>query len=136
MTDREHFSAGQLVLFTVVKIIALLIAATALFGFRGGRIFPSIFIGVAVGELASLLLPSLPIGLAVACGVLGFVMVVGRDGWLAIFLAVAVANDITILPLICVIVLPAWLVTKLAPEMIVHTTSDAEAAAEPVRDRS
>ena len=44
------------------------------------------------------------------------VLVVARDGWLAIFLAVAIAGDIALLPVLCVIVLPAWLLVSRAPE--------------------
>ena len=47
---------------------------------------------------------------------LGVVLVVGRDGWLALFLAVAIPDDITLLPVMCVIVLPAWLLVSRAPE--------------------
>ncbi len=97
-----------------IKILALLVAAGALF--RGGRIFPATFIGVALGMLGHVLIPGLPLGLAVACGILGVVLVIGRDGWLAIFLGVAIPTDITLLPMLCVIVLPAWLLVSRAPE--------------------
>jgi hypothetical protein len=30
---------------------------------------------------------------------------------------------VTLLPVLCVIVLPAWLVVRLAPEMLIHTTT-------------
>lgn len=114
-------AAGALVVVVLVKLAALLISATA--GFRGGRIFPAVFIGVAVGALASSLVPSIPLPLAVACGVLGIVLVVGRDGWLALFLAVAVGGDIRLLPLLCIVVLPVWLIVRAVPEMIVHPSS-------------
>ena len=109
-----QYDGGQLAAIAGIKIIALLVAASALF--RGGRVFPATFIGVAIGLLGHLLIPDLPIGLAVACGVLGIVLVVTRDGWLAIFLGVAIPADISILPLLCVIVLPAWLLVSQAPE--------------------
>ena len=51
-----------------------------------------------------------------ACGILGVVLVVGRDGWLAIFLGVAIPTDITLLPMLCLIVLPAWLLVSRVPE--------------------
>ncbi len=102
----------------VVKTVALVIAAAA--GFRGGRIFPSVFIGVAIGVLANGLLPSIPLTVAVAAGVVGMVLAVARDGWLALFIGAAVAGNIVVLPLLCIAILPAWLIVSKAPPMIAH----------------
>lgn len=124
--ERRELSVSTLVVIILVKVAALVIAATA--GFRGGRIFPALFIGVAIGLLASVLMPVIPVGLAIAAGVLGFVLVVSRDGWLALFLAVAVSGDIATLPVLCVIVLPAWLLARGVPEMIVPLGPDSEGA--------
>jgi H+/Cl- antiporter ClcA len=109
------YTAGGLLVIVVVKIAALTVSAAS--GFRGGRIFPSIFIGVAAGLLAGALVPSIPQALAVAAAVLGFVVAVTRSGWLGLFLGVAVANDVTLLPLLCVVVLPVWLIATGRPEM-------------------
>lgn len=114
LQDPGQYDAGQLSVIAGIKILALLVAAGAFF--RGGRIFPATFIGVALGMLGHVLIPGLPLGLAVACGVLGVVLLIGRDGWLAIFLGVAIPADITLLPMLCVIVLPAWLLVSRAPE--------------------
>ena len=84
--------------------------------FRGGRIFPATFIGAALGLLGNALFPSIPLGLAVACGIIGILVVVARDGWLALFVAAAVAGDLTLLPLLSVIILPAWLLVSAVPE--------------------
>ena len=111
----------QLAVIAAIKILALVVAASALF--RGGRVFPATFIGVALGLLGHVLIPGIPIGLAVACGVLGMVLVVARDGWLAIFLAVAIPDDIGILPMLCVIVLPTWLLVSQAPEFRILPSS-------------
>jgi H+/Cl- antiporter ClcA len=111
----------------LIKVLALIVASAA--GFRGGRIFPSVFIGVAIGLTANALFPSVPLPLALACGVLGVVLAVGRDGWLALFLAVAVAGDITIISIMCIVVLPVWLLVTSAPEMIVHEDDAPELAA-------
>ena len=43
-------------------------------------------------------------------------MVVARDGWLALFVAAAVAGDLTLLPMLCIIILPAWLLVSAVPE--------------------
>jgi H+/Cl- antiporter ClcA len=116
---RADYGVWQLVILAVVKLAALVVAASA--GFRGGRIFPAVFIGVSLGLIGHALIPTLPVGLSIACAVLGVVLVVSRDGWLSLFLAVAVAGDIAILPLLCIIVLPTWLIVKAAPEMIIHS---------------
>ncbi|PWC05520.1 ion channel protein [Agromyces badenianii] len=110
----DDYDGAQLAAIAGIKILALLIAASSLF--RGGRVFPATFIGVALGMLGHVLIPSLPLGLAVGCAVVGVLLVVTRDGWIAIFVAVAVAGDITILPMLCVIVLPVWLLVTGAPE--------------------
>ena len=114
LKDPSQYDAGQLALIASIKIVALLVAASALF--RGGRIFPATFIGVAIGLLISTLFPSLNMSLVVACAVLGIVLVVARDGWLALFIAVAIPGDIALLPVLCIVVLPAWLLVSQAPE--------------------
>lgn len=114
--DRGNYDFGQLTVITLVKAAALVIAAAA--GFRGGRIFPSVFIGVAVGLMASALFPGIPVSLAIAGGVLGVVLAVARDGWLALFVAVGVVGDVTMLGLLCVVILPVWLMVSRAPEML------------------
>ncbi|QTX05580.1 ion channel protein [Agromyces archimandritae] len=121
-------SSAELAAIAGVKILALLVAASA--AFRGGRLFPATFIGVALGLLAVALVPSIPLALAVSCGVLGMILVVGRDGWLAIFMAVTVAGDIAVLPLLCVIILPAWLMVSRVPEFLVRVDAGGSAAPE------
>ncbi|MET0887047.1 MAG: hypothetical protein ABWX92_11420, partial [Mycetocola sp.] len=83
----------------------------------------------------------IPLALAVACGVLGMVLVVGRDGWLALFVAVAIGGDITLLPALCVIVLPVWLMVSQVPEFRIAPPekpgagSGAQASAPPAAAR-
>lgn len=123
LTHPDDFSAGQLALFAGVKVLALVVAAAA--GFRGGRIFPAVFIGVALGLLAADLLPDLPIALAVACGVMGIVLASTRDGWIAMFVAIALVGDVHVLAVLCVLILPVWLLVTKAPELIVHRPANA-----------
>jgi H+/Cl- antiporter ClcA len=129
LADPAIWGVGALVAMILIKLAALIVGASS--GFRGGRIFPSVFIGAAIGVLASAIIPDLPIGLAVASGILGILLAVGRDGWLALFLAVLVAGDMTILPILCLAVLPAWLVVTRAPHFIVPI----RAAAGPIPTR-
>ncbi|MGO1177975.1 MAG: hypothetical protein ACTMLC_01460, partial [Cellulosimicrobium funkei] len=101
---------STILLMAVVKVAALVVAAAA--GFRGGRIFPAVFIGVALGLSASSLVPAVPPAIAVSAGVLGAVLVVARDGWLALFMAAVTVGDVHLLPVLCVAVLPLWLVAR------------------------
>jgi hypothetical protein len=47
------------------------------------------------------------------------VLVVTRDGWLSLFLAIAVVPDLKLLPVLCIVMLPAWLVLAGKPLMLV-----------------
>lgn len=105
-----------LVFLALVKLAALVIAAAA--GFRGGRIFPAVFIGVAVGLAAAAFVPSVSVSLAVSAAVLGLVLAIARDGWLALFIAVVITGDVTVTAVLCLAVLPAWLVVTSAPHML------------------
>ncbi|GAA5195886.1 hypothetical protein GCM10025773_02740 [Microbacterium jejuense] len=69
LTNRADYDAGQLALIAGVKVVALVVAASA--SYRGGRIFSATFIGVALGLLAATLMPAIPLTLAV----LGVVLV-------------------------------------------------------------
>jgi H+/Cl- antiporter ClcA len=120
-TLTEHassHSAGGLLLIVVVKLAALLTAASC--GFRGGRIFPSVFAGVAIGLLANRLVDGVPVSLAIGAGVLGLLVAVTRQGWLSLFVAVAVVGDIKLLALLCVVILPPWLLAVGRPQMLVE----------------
>lgn len=99
----------------VVKMAALVVAATC--GFRGGRIFPAVFAGVALGLCAHALVDAVPPALAVACAVLGVVLAVTRQGWLSLFTAAVLVSDLAVLPVLCVAVLPAWLLVTGRPQM-------------------
>lgn len=127
LQDPSQYDAGQLAVIAGIKIVALLVAASALF--RGGRVFPAAFIGVALGLLVSALFPSLNMSLVVACAVLGIVLVVARDGWLALFVAVAIPGDIELLPVLCIVVLPAWLLVSQVPEFRILPAAPADGAA-------
>ncbi|MGA1836188.1 ion channel protein [Herbiconiux sp. 11R-BC] len=127
--ERDQLTVGTLALIVAVKVVALVISAAA--GFRGGRIFPAVFIGAAVGVLANAVLPGIPLPVAVAAGVLGMTLAISRDGWIALFVGVAVTGSVVVLPLLCIAVLPAWLLVSRAPEMIVHHPEDAPAQPAP-----
>lgn len=110
--------AASIALILLVKLVALVVSAGATF--PGGRVFPAVFLGMAAGMLGATLMPWVPLGYAVACGVLGMCLAITRDGWVAIFVAVAIIGDVGVLPLLCVVILPTWLIVRRGPEMIVH----------------
>ncbi|WP_330177732.1 ion channel protein [Streptomyces sp. NBC_01498] len=113
--DPDGWSAGQFAAMAVVKTVALVVAGAC--GFRGGRIFPSVFIGVALGLCAHALVPGAHVTVAVVCGVLGVLLAVTRQGWLSLFTAAVLAADPNLLPLLCVATLPAWLLVTGRPRM-------------------
>ena len=126
VAERGEYGAAAILLIVLVKLAALVVSAAA--GFRGGRIFPAVFGGVAVGVLANSLLPEVPLTVAVAGGVLGMVLAISKEGWIALFIAVAVTGSIAVLPVLCVAILPTWLLVSRAPEMIVHPPAHSRGA--------
>jgi H+/Cl- antiporter ClcA len=114
--DVGQYTAPELALVTLVKLAALVIAGTC--AFRGGRIFPSVFVGVAAGLFASALLPSVPPALTVASAVMGILLAITRQGWLSLFMAVVIVPDVDLIPLMTLAVLPAWLLVTGKPEML------------------
>lgn len=113
--DPAAHSAGSLVLMSVVKLVAVMVACGS--GFRGGRIFPSVFAGVAFGLAACALVPAVQLPVGVTCGVLGVLLAVTRQGWVSLFTAVVLAPDPGLLPLLCIALLPAWLLVTSRPQM-------------------
>ncbi|MEU8587202.1 ion channel protein [Streptomyces sp. NPDC048664] len=111
----EGWSAAQFADMAVVKLVALLVAASC--GFRGGRIFPSVFVGAALGLCAHAAYPSVHPALGVAAGVLGVLLAVTRAGWLSLFTAALLAPSPQILALLCIASLPAWLLVTGRPQM-------------------
>ena len=106
-SDPDGWSAGQFATMTVVKLAALLVAASC--GFRGGRIFPAVFVGTALGLCAHALVPGVHPAVGVAAGVLGVLLAITRQGWLSLFVATVLASSPGMLALLCIASLPAWL---------------------------
>ncbi|MFD3586580.1 ion channel protein [Streptomyces sp. NPDC058683] len=113
--DPGGWSAGQFAVMTVVKLAALLVAAAC--GFRGGRIFPSVFIGAALGLCAHALVPAVQPSVGVAAGVLGMLLAITRQGWVSLFTAAVLVASPTILALLCIASLPAWMLVTGRPKM-------------------
>lgn len=107
MAFSQLFSVSDYLLFTLIKLAALVVAAAC--GFRGGRIFPAVFVGAALGLMLHEHVEAVPAAITVSCSILGLVLVVTRDAWLSLFMAAVVVPDTTLLPLLCIVMLPAWL---------------------------
>jgi H+/Cl- antiporter ClcA len=101
----------------LVKLAALVVASTS--GFRGGRIFPAVFVGVSLGLCANAIWPEIPMAVAVSSGVLGVLVAVTRHGWLSLFTAAILVPEFHLLPLLCIFILPSWLLATGMPLMLV-----------------
>ncbi|HAS1003601.1 TPA: ion channel protein [Enterobacter cloacae] len=112
----QMFSVSDYLLFALIKLAALVVAAAC--GFRGGRIFPAVFVGVALGLMLHEHVDAVPAAITVSCSILGLVLVVTRDAWLSLFMAAVVVPDTTLIPLLCIVMLPAWLLLAGKPMMM------------------
>ncbi|RZA63620.1 ion channel protein [Citrobacter koseri] len=111
----QTLGATDYFMLAIVKLGALVIATAC--GFRGGRIFPAVFVGVALGLMLHAHVEAVPAAITVSCAILGLMLVVTRDGWLSLFMAAVVVPDTTLLPLLCIVMLPAWLLLAGKPMM-------------------
>ncbi|EPY5522627.1 ion channel protein [Klebsiella aerogenes] len=122
LASSQTLGAGDFLLIAVVKLAALVLASTC--GFRGGRIFPAVFVGVSLGLMLHAHVEAVPAAITISCAILGLVLVVTRDGWLSLFMASVVVPDTTLLPLLCIVMLPAWLLLAGKPLMIAKRRGD------------
>ena len=118
MAFSQTLGTTDFFMLAVIKLAALVIAAAS--GFSGGRIFPAVFIGVALGLMLHAHVEAVPAAITVSCAILGLVLVVTRDGWLSLFMAAVVVPDTTLLPLLCIVMLPAWLLLAGKPMMVAN----------------
>jgi H+/Cl- antiporter ClcA len=121
------YTAAGLAGIVVIKLAALLISSTA--GFRGGRIFPAVFIGVALGLAVNTFVPAVPQPLAVAASLLGILLAITRSGWLSLFMAALMVGEAQILPILCIAILPAWLLVTDQPLMVISPKKASASAA-------
>ncbi|MFJ6694891.1 ion channel protein [Streptomyces sp. NPDC091272] len=113
--DPDGRSAGQFAGLAVVKLVALLVAAAC--GFRGGRIFPAVFVGAAFGLCVHALVPGVHPSVGIAAGVLGMLLAITRQGWISLFTAAVLVSSPAIIALMCIASLPAWLLVTGRPQM-------------------
>lgn len=77
MAFSQTLGTSDYFMLAVIKLAALVVAAAS--GFRGGRIFPAVFVGVALGLMLHAHVEAVPAAITVSCSILGLVLVVTRD---------------------------------------------------------
>ncbi|MCX2182303.1 ion channel protein [Streptomyces sp. SKN60] len=117
------YGSGELAKMAVVKLVALLVAASC--GFIGGRVFPIVFIGAAFGLCAQALVTEIHPAVAVSAAVLGMVLATTHQGWVSLFIAAVIAASPAMIPLLVLASLPAWLVVTGRPELELDAHGDS-----------
>ncbi|MFJ1702569.1 chloride channel protein [Kitasatospora sp. NPDC088346] len=114
LDDRAQYTAGGLVLLVLCKSLAYSVSLSC---FRGGPVFPSMFVGAA-GGLALSHLPGLPTAAAFAMGIGAMCVALLELPMTAVLLATLLlgADGLTVMPLVIVAVVVSYVVSlRLAP---------------------
>ncbi len=129
LANSATYSVGALVLLVVCKSLAY---SVSLAGFRGGPVFPSMFIGAAAG-IALSHLPGLPLVAGVAMGIGAMTAVMLRLPLTAVLLAtLLLASDgVAVMPLVIVAVVVAFVVSAWFPMPTVVSASPMQAPGPP-----
>ncbi len=117
--ESDSLSDGRVALITVAKFLSLAVAVAV--GFRGGRIFPAVFVGMSLGVLAHALIPGIPLTLAAGAAMVGILIAFIR-AWFLSLLMVALIVGAEVLPLLGVALLGAYLVVANASELSVSNS--------------
>jgi H+/Cl- antiporter ClcA len=113
LSDAATYSAGTLVLLVVCKGLAY---SASLSAFRGGPIFPSLFVGAAGGVLLSHL-PGLPLVVGFATGMGAMSVAMLRLPLTSVLLATLLLGKegLKVMPLVIVSVVVSYVATALLP---------------------
>jgi H+/Cl- antiporter ClcA len=124
LMESGDLSDGRVLLITLAKLLSLAVAVAV--GFRGGRIFPAVFVGLALGVFIHAIIPGVPLTLAAGAAMVGILIAFVR-AWFLSLLMVALIVGAEVLPLLGVALLGAYLVAANAPELRVfeHTENTA-----------
>ena len=114
LADPESYGLGALLLLLFGKMLAFAVSLEC--GFRGGRVFPVLFIGATVGFAATSLFESIPLTVSVACGMAGAAVALIRLPIFVVLLVAALAAPATI-PLVVLAVVVAYVLTFDRPEL-------------------
>jgi H+/Cl- antiporter ClcA len=119
MTQGESFAVGALLLLILCKALAY---CAALASFRGGPIFPAMFLGAAGGIVCSHL-PGLPMVAGAAMGIGAMAVAILKFPLTSVLLTTIFlgADGITLMPMIIVAVVVSFVVSsRLAPPEPAH----------------
>jgi H+/Cl- antiporter ClcA len=112
--EPEAYGLGALLLLLVGKMLAFAVSLEC--GFRGGRIFPVLFIGAIVGFAATAIFESIPLAVSVACGMTGAAVAIIRLPIFVVLLVAAFAAPTTI-PLVVLAAVVGYVLTFDRPEL-------------------
>lgn len=121
LLESQDMSDGRILLITAAKLVSLAIAVAV--GFRGGKIFPAVFVGLALGVFTHAIIPGVPLTLAAGAAMVGILVAFVR-AWFLSLLMVALIVGAGVLPLLGVALLGAYLVVANAPELRVAGHSE------------
>lgn len=107
LVSDTSLDAGDVALVTIVKVCSVLVAMAV--GFRGGKIFPAVFVGAGLGLVVHALVPGVPMVLACGAAMVGVVLAFTRL-WLLTLLLVGMITGIGVVPLLGVALVAAHLV--------------------------
>lgn len=114
LADPAAYGFGALLLILGGKIVAFAISLEC--GFRGGRIFPVLFIGAAVGFAATSAFDSIPLAVSAASGMAGAAVALLRLPIFVVLLVAFFASPATI-PLIVLAAVVGYVLTFDRPEL-------------------
>jgi H+/Cl- antiporter ClcA len=107
--DFSSFSGSDLLWIAVLKLLSLTVAVIV--GFRGGRIFPAVFVGIAIGAVVHYFVPDIPFALAAGAATVGIVLALIRV-WFLTLMLVAMIVGLEWLPVLGVALIAAHLVVQ------------------------
>jgi H+/Cl- antiporter ClcA len=131
ISQGASYSVGALVLLVACKGLAY---SASLAGFRGGPVFPAMFLGAA-GGIALSHLPGLPLVPGVAMGIGAMCVVMLRLPLTSVLLATLLlaADGLVVMPLVIVAVAVAYVASARFTPVPPPSSPAASAAAEPVQ---
>jgi H+/Cl- antiporter ClcA len=125
--DRGDLGIAALAYVLVAKLAATVVSMTT--GFRGGQIFPVMFLGAAFGVLVAELTGDVPDGAAIACGMVAATVAVMRVP-IAAILIVTFFVGVEVTPVVVIAAVAAYIVSFDLPLGAGHDEKDEVVAAE------
>ncbi|WP_374119330.1 chloride channel protein [Streptomyces sp. RKAG290] len=130
LATSAQYSAGTLVVLTVCKAVAYCVSMSA---FRGGPVFPAMFVGAA-GGIALSHLPGLGVTAGIAMGVGAMTAAMLKFPMVSVLLATLLLGKegLTVMPLVIVAVVVSYVLTiRLTPQPAAAPAAGQEASPSP-----